>query len=268
MLGSIHRASIFLIGALCVFAASDEALVLARRYIAEQQFPKALLAVEAALAESPSDLKALKLKADIHYLLGDDRRAEQAILLALSIDPNHPDLIYTLGRIYSQQGRYDSAIQQFQKVIQVQPTYYKAYDNLGLCYEHQNEPQKAIHNYLKAIELVHKDSPAYSWPYANLANLLLNQGDFKQAFNLAVEAAERDPQSARNFYLTGKALIKLKQEEKSLRWLRRSMELDPDYPEPHYAIAQLFRKQGKLAEADQEFARFRELRAKAPGKLR
>ncbi|MBC8164573.1 MAG: tetratricopeptide repeat protein, partial [Bryobacteraceae bacterium] len=261
MPGHIHRASIVPIGALLLFAASEESLTLAKRYLAEQEFPKALLAVDAVLAQSPADLKALKLKADIHYLLGEDHRAEQTILSALRIHPDHEDLIYALGRVYSQQDRYVSAIQQFEKVVQLQPKSYKAYDNLGLCYEHLNQPERAIRNYLKAIELVHKDVPAYSWPYANLANLLLNQGDFRQAFNLATEAAERDPDSARNFYLAGKALIRLKQEEKSLRWLRRSMELDPEYPEPHYLLAQVLRRQGKPAEADQEFARFKELRA-------
>jgi tetratricopeptide (TPR) repeat protein len=131
-----------------------------------------------------------------------------------------------------------------------------------------SETDKAIRHYLKAIELVHKDVPEYDWPYANLANLLINQADYKQAFNLATEAAQRNPHSARNYYLVAKALTQLDQAERSFRWLRRSIELDPEYPEPRYLLAQLLRKQGKTQEAEEEFARFKELRAKTPAKLR
>jgi tetratricopeptide (TPR) repeat protein len=131
-----------------------------------------------------------------------------------------------------------------------------------------SETEKAIRHYLKSIEIVHKDVPEYDWPYANLANLLINQADYKQAFNLATEAAQRNPNSARNYYLVAKALTHLDQSERSFRWLRRSIELDPEYPEPRYLLAQLLRKQGKTDEAQEEFARFKELRAKTPAKLR
>ena len=263
----IQRALVITIGAF-LFAGSEESLVAVKRLLAGQEFAQALIAVEEVLARNPADLTALKLKADIHYLLNDDGNAERTLLSGLRIDPEHVDLNYALGRIYSQQTRYDAAIQQFEKVLRIQPGSYKAHDNLGLCYEHLNQPERAIRSYSKAIELVHKDAASYDWPYANLANLLLNQGEYKQAFNLAAEAAQKNPQSARNYYLTGKALVRLEQGDKSLRWLKRSIELDPEYPEPHYLLGQVLRKTGRVEEADQEFARFKELRAKAPARLR
>ncbi|HYI95124.1 MAG TPA: tetratricopeptide repeat protein, partial [Bryobacteraceae bacterium] len=239
-----------LIVAACL-ASGDDLLFTARQHLVAQRFAEALVAVEQYLGDNPRNVEALKLKGDVYYLLGKDGPAEQAFLAAVRIDPKFVEGQYSLGRVYYQQSRYDAAIEQFQKVLALQPDSYKAYDNLGLCYEHLNEVGPAVRYYLKSIELVHKDVPTYDWPYANLANLLIDQADYKKAFNLATEAAQRNPHSARNYYLVAKALTHLDQSEKSLRWLRRAIELDPEYPEPRYLLAQQLRKQGATKEAEE-----------------
>jgi Flp pilus assembly protein TadD len=96
----------------------------------------------------------------------------------------------------------------------------------------------------------------------------MKEDDNRRAFNLAVEAAERNPQSSRNFYLAGKALTRLEQWPKAERWLRRSAELDPTDAAPHYLLAQLYRRLERPAEADAERKLFLELQAKAPDKRR
>jgi tetratricopeptide (TPR) repeat protein len=263
----IWGASALFAGAL-LFAEQDARLQAVEKHLVAQEFPQALASVDAFLQQQPRHVGALKLKGDIHYLLAQDSSAEQAFSKAISIDPKHTQAHYALGRLYYQQSRYPLAIEQFNKVLQLAPGFYKAHDNLGLCFEHLGEHDSAIRHFLKAIDLVHKEFPEYDWPYANLANLLINRAEYKQAFNLAVEAAQRNPNSARNYYLAAKALTKLDQAPKSERWLQRSIELDPEYPEPRYLLARLLQQQGKTAEAEREFARFRELRDKAPLKLR
>lgn len=263
----LHWAPALFAGAL-LFAAEEPTLKTAEGYLVAQKFTEALTTVDRFLARHPGDTAGLKLKGDLHYLLGDDTSAEQAFLKALAIDPRNTQARYALGRVYYQQSRHVNAIKQFDKVLEIEPKFFKAHDNLGLCFEHTGDNQAAIRHYLKAIDLVHKDVPDYDWPYANLANLLINLADYKQAFNLAVEAAQRNPGSSRNFYLAAKALVKLDQSEKSLRWLERSIALDPNYPEPRYLLARVLQQQGKRDEAAKEFARFRELRRETPTKLR
>ena len=38
---------------------------------------------------------------------------------------------------------------------------------------------------------------------------MIKVGDYQRAFDLAAEAAERNPDEARNFFLAGKALVQL-----------------------------------------------------------
>ena len=144
------------------------------------------------------------------------------------------------------------------------PKLSNAYYTQTLCNASLNTEEECSRHYRKALDRVHKDPPTYDCPYANLAIWMINRGEYKKAFDLGVEASRRNPSSARNFYLTAKALSYLDQLDLSIKWLKQSIGLDPDYPEPHYLLARLYRKKGLQDEAQREFKAFRELASKRP----
>jgi len=129
-------------------------------------------------------------------------------------------------------------------VLRINPKSYRAFDNLGLCYESLGDSETATRYFLTAIKLVENDAPDYDWVYANLANLLLEKGDAEKAFAAASKAADRNPYSARDFYLGGKALAALGKNDLSANWLERSASLDPKYPEPLYLLARVYTQLG------------------------
>lgn len=243
-------------------------LILANVYFLSRRFAECQKVVEKLLSRNPKNSTALKLKAHTHYLASEDPEAIQTLQTAIEIDPKDEEALYSLGRIYYQQNRFEPAIAQFKRVLELNPKSYKGYDNLGLCYEALNQDQEAIGHYTKALDLVHKDHPDYDWPYANLANLMLKRGEDEKAFQLAAEAAQRNPNSARNFYLTAKALSRLDKADTAIKWLKQSIELDPIYPEPRYLLGQLYSKRGMKEEAQKELQVFQELQAKQPRRKR
>jgi tetratricopeptide (TPR) repeat protein len=183
-------------------------------------------------------------------------------------EPSLVEARYALGRIYYANGRHPQAVEQFSAVVQVDPGHYRAWDNLGLAYEGVGRIDDAVKAHVRSIALVSTAHKDYDWAYANLAELLMKQNDNRKAFNLAVEAVERNPASARNAYLAGKSLTRLDQWPQAERWLRRSADLDVRYPEPHYLLGQLLVRAGKRELADAEFALFKQLRAAEPEKRR
>ena len=213
----------------------------------------ALLKVDARHAD------ALKLRGDALYILGREPEAESSLLAALQAEASHAGARYALARIYYQQNRFPEAIENFQKLIEVDPTHFRAHDNLGLCYAALRQDTDAVRHFVKALDLVHKAHPEYDIVYANAANFFLERNDFQKAFQLGAEAAKRNPRSPRNFFLTGKALARLDKSELSIRWFQQAAALDPAYTEPHYWLANVYRKLGKTEEANQALARFREL---------
>jgi len=241
---------------------------LARAYLLAGQFEKSLATSSGLIVWHPGSVAGWRAKADAHYLLAQDDDAEASLLRALEIEPGNEDAAYSLGRIYYYRSRYAQASALFSNIIARNPSYYKAWDNLGLCQEGMGQPEAARKSYLRSIALVHKDHPNYDWAYANLASLLLKTGENRQAFDLAVEAATRNPNGAQNFYLAGKALMKLDQWERCERWLVKAAELDEAYPEPHYLLGQVYRRLEKKAESEAEFLRFQELKKRAVNRPR
>ena len=245
---------------------ADESLLLAlaQSRLFARQVPAALDTLERLLALNGRNVDALKLKARALYLAGRDADAERALNAAAALAPVDDEIVYDLGRIYYQQNRYRDAAAQFQRAITLNPRSHKAYDNLGLATEALGDVPQAIRHYLKAIDLVHKDHPHYDVVYANLADLMLKLGEYWKAFDLAAEAAQRNPDDARNLFLTGKALVKMERFDISLKWLERAVALDPSYPEPRYVLAQTYRRLGRAADAERELNAFQQARARAP----
>ncbi|MBL8179968.1 MAG: tetratricopeptide repeat protein [Bryobacterales bacterium] len=202
---------------------------------------------------------ARKLAADALYLSGKDTEAEEMLKSALALDPQHEPSIYALGRMYYQSSRYPEAVEQFQKVLRRDPKSFRAHDNLGLVYDAMHQDSLALKHFFAALDLVIKDHPEYDWAHANLADFFLKRNEFEKAFQLAAEAAKRNPASARNFFLTGKALAQMNKDGIALKWLRQSVVLDPDYGAAHYFLAQVLRRNGKSEEAAKHFDIFKKV---------
>jgi Flp pilus assembly protein TadD len=239
-------------------------LALANVYFMAQRFAESRTECERVLRLDPNEPTALKLEGNIDYLNGEFERAESTFVGLLDRHPQDEETAYMLGRIYYMQGRIDYAAGQFQRVLKIDPQSYKAYDNLGLCYQARGETEMATRYFLTAIKLVETDHPEYDWPYANLADLLLENNDFEKAFAAASKAADRNPYAARNFYLGGKALCKMQKIDLCVNWLERAVSLDANYPEPLYLLSKAYAQAGQEQKAKETLDKFQEVKARKP----
>ena len=233
-----------------------------------QRPAEAIATLDRIAAADANYVAALKVKAKALYLLQKDREAETVLQRAAERAPRDAEIPYDLGRIYYQQQRHAEAAQAFRKATELDPLAYKAWDNLGLAAEALGDVAQAQQHYLKALAIVHKDHPRYDVVYANFADLLIRLGNYQRAFDLAAEAAERNPDDARNFFLGGKALVQLGRSDVSVRWFERAIALNPDYPEPHYLLWQAYRKLGREADAERALKAFQAASARAPKERR
>jgi len=243
-------------------------LELANAYFMGQHFRQAKDVALQVLRFDSGNEAALEIKGNSEYLEGDSGAAIGTFIDLLERHPRNEDAAYMLGRVYYQEGALDQAIGQFERVLRLNAYSYKAYDNLGLCYEAKGDNDKATRYFLTAIKLVEKNHPEYDAAYADLAELLLKTGDTKKAFDAAAIAANRDPTSARNFYLGGKALEQLGKTDLAVNWLQRSAALDPSYPQPLYVLTLIYHKLGKEQASAEARKKFLEAQAKVSGKRR
>jgi tetratricopeptide (TPR) repeat protein len=237
---------------------------LAQAQLLAQHPADALASLERIPAEDADYLPALKVKAKALYLLARGRDAVATLKEAAARAPADAEIPYDLGRIYYQQGRYVEAEQSLRRAITLDAAAYKAWDALGLAYEALGDRVKARQHYLKAIALVHKDHPDYDVVYANVADLLIKEGDYERAFDFAAEAGQRDPEEPRNLYLAGKALARLGRHDLSVRWFQQATRLNPDYAEAQYQLFQAYRALGRTADAEQALEAYKAATARAP----
>lgn len=239
-------------------------LALAQAQLLGQDVSGALDTLGRVLARDPKHVPALKVKAKALYLSAKDAQAEEALRAAAALAPADAEIPYDLGRLFYHQQRFQHAADSFRRAIALDPGAYKAWDNLGLATEALGDVPQARRHYLHAISLVHESHPHYDVVYANFAELLIKAGEYQTAFDLAAEAAGRNPRDARNFFLAGKALVQMERHDIAVRWLEQAIALDPDYPAPRYLVAQAYRRLGRADQANDALKAFAAASARAP----
>ena len=75
---------------------------------------------------------------------GDFEKAIEKIEQALTLDPLSLPLMCTLGDAYSFAGRFDEALAQFDKIIEMEPNFRKAFEGRGMTHLAMGETEEAV----------------------------------------------------------------------------------------------------------------------------
>ena len=137
-------------------------------------------------------------------------------------DPKSPEYRYWLGRLAYDAGKYAQAIARFEESLARDPHFMRAHDNLGLCYEQLDDPDRAIEHYREAVRLNREAHSRSPWPPTNLAALLRQRGGQEEAGTLLHEALEYDEGFAKGHYELGVLLDEQGKTAESVRELERA----------------------------------------------
>ena len=233
--------------------------MLATVFMNERKPLNAAIALKKAETFAPldADTRMQLVLAYISMRRGDWARPELERLIAT--DPEHAGYNYWLARLDYDSGQYAAAIDRLQAVVRREPSFMRAYDNLGLCYEALNQNDEAIRQYREAIRRARAAGEKWPWPFLNLGILLKNDGQIEEAESLLNEALQADAAFAPALYHLGTILEQTDRIDKAIEMLVRATAADRSYAEPHFALARIYRRQGRTAEADAALATFQKL---------
>ena len=240
--------------------------LLAYSYFMQERFQEAGKTLRRLLDQNDRNADAHKLMGLTLFFYREYVLAQEELLTALRDRPQDQDILYYLGRVYYTQNNFGPAVKVFQRLLALNPKSYKAHDNLGLCYDALGRTEEAIAAFKTAQKLARTADPAYDWPYANLAEMLIKQNRAREALPQAREAVRINPASARNHFLLGKALAREGEIDLSLEQLQKAAELDPGLAEVHYLQGQMYQKLGQRDKATREFALFEKISKQTPHK--
>ncbi len=268
-------------------------LILGNLFVKEEDWENAIAAYRDALGLDPEYLSAVLGLADAYRLADRLEEAAAGYRRLLELDPNDNKAHYHLAEIHAAReeyrealavlehleatgeeraparnlkgqcllslGRLDEAEAEFRRALEMDERLSDAWYNLALLFEARGDAAGAIEAYETRLEAAPKDFRSHF----NLAQLYGAMGDparMEASFRLALEA---NPEFAVGHLYLAKALLDrgelLEAEVTALRGL--GLDPEPDMaPFGHFVLADIYNRQGRLAEAQREARRGQSLR--------
>ena len=147
--------------------------------------------------------------------------------------------------------RYDEAIEQYRKIIELRPNEFLGYINLGAALAGKGDPAAAIEQYERALQL-RADDPRLQ---RNLGQALLATGKIDEAiarFERALELRSRNDPRDETPELQlelGNALLQKGDVTEAMARYRRALELRPNFVAARANLGSALVKQGRRTEA-------------------
>jgi tetratricopeptide (TPR) repeat protein len=181
----------------------------------------------------------------------------KSIEVKREVDKDHPFAYEILvhfnsGVQFYQQRNFLKAIQAYQKVIKLDPTYIEAYNNLGIIYQELGDFDRAFEAYRKSIEI----NPQYEKGYNNLGILYYLQGRNEEALEAFQKALAINSSSIETHINLGVLFKKQGQLNKAIESYQNALEIDPLLREVHYNIALLYEQLDNIELAVGHYVQF------------
>jgi tetratricopeptide (TPR) repeat protein len=180
-----------------------------------------------AVSVDPNDVEAHFLLAEIQRS-GNPGLAANAYRKVVALDPTRGEAYLALGEILVSQGDHAGAREPLEKAAERLPDSARANYLLGVVYEKQKDPERALQAYSRATELEPKLVAAH---YAHAKLLRDHKKDNAAALASLEKAFELDPSNSDVLTDFGVALYDAKQGDRAGVVLEKAVTA-PDYKNP------------------------------------
>ena len=201
---------------------------------------------------------------------GDIKGAESVLTKAAFMNQGHVPTLKALAEVYAKSKRFPEAINQYQRIIQMNPSDSEARGRLAELYSWVGNNDKAIVVYKEAIELdknnhhlktglarvlrwsrrydeaeqlyneVLKDNPDDHEALKGLAKVYSRTGDLSSAGSILDRAIRLSPNDAELYKEKGNALAWKKEFSGAIEALQKAISLSPDNPDIHKTIGDVY----------------------------
>ena len=228
--------------------------------------------------------------AELDYQVGEIGKSAEVINTLRQLDPKNLDVLYSAYRTYSDladsalnaialldpdgarmhliiaehlinEGDRDGAIEQYKKVLQLDPQLPGAHFELGEALLQKSKTQREREEAEEAFKAELALNPGNVNAECRLGDLYLSAGNMRldAAYQSYAHALQLQPNFSNAQLGMGKVLIRMGKNQEALAHLREAARLDPVDSTAHYLLAQTYRRLGQMPDADAELKVFEEL---------
>ncbi len=171
--------------------------------------------------------------------------ALKAFADALTLWPEYPEVMNSMGRTLAEIGEHQRAVVCYAKALHLRPRYVKALSNMGYSLLAIGQTGEAVQSLMLAIEF----EPHFADAYVHLSKALLLSRRYQDAIDASVRALQLQPDSLDPLLNTGCALMQQGRQAEAVTLFQQALDLRPTEPRFLNNLGQLLLEQGRVAEA-------------------
>ncbi|MBU3560439.1 tetratricopeptide repeat protein [Polynucleobacter hallstattensis] len=180
------------------------------------------------MLQQDSTLPLIEQAFNLHQQ-GKFKEAQAFYEQALTIDPNHFDVLQLLGTLFLEAGQFIKAVEFLTKALQIKPDFVEAYSNLGIALQELQRFEEALVSYNEAIRI----NPNYAEAYSNRGIALKELERFEEALVSYDQAISIKPDNAEAHSNRGVVLQTLQRFEEALVSYNEAIRINPNYVEAY-----------------------------------
>jgi tetratricopeptide (TPR) repeat protein len=230
-------------------------MALARDLVDLGKYKEATPYLRSYLDRNPKDQQAW-------YLLGKTylQLSEDALGKINQIDPNSVTAHIVAGEIDESMHNYDGALVEYKKAADLAPQQPGTHEHMGNTFWVTGKWESAATEFNAEL----KNNPNNCTARWKLANATLEaNGSASDALSGLNQAIERCPRLMQARVDRARALIKLGRQKEALPDLLMAEQESPKEPSIHFLLSQVYKADGKTAEAHQELRTYADLQREA-----
>ena len=144
-----------------------------------------------------------------------------------------------------QENKFHVAVNLYRRVLEVNPNYAPAHNNLGVLFQQTGEHQKAKDCFEKALDI----DPNYIEANNSLADIYSMVGKYLKAKSYYEKTIEINPNHPHAHNNLGATFNKLGEYQKAKDCFEKAIEISPNHPQAYNSLGVVFQELGKSQEA-------------------
>ncbi|REJ56984.1 MAG: tetratricopeptide repeat protein, partial [Microcystis wesenbergii TW10] len=160
---------------------------------------------------------------------------------AIELNPNYANAYNNRGNLYQDLQKYELALDDYNKAIELNPNYANAYNNRGILYRRQQKYKLALDDYSKAIDI----NPNFAGAYNNRGILYDNQQKYELALSDYNKAIDINPNFAMAYNNRGTLYYNQQKYDLALDDFNKAIELNPNFAEAYVNRGNIYSEQQK-----------------------
>ena len=161
-------------------------------------------------------------RGELQAAAGAEDSALEDFDAAVQLDPKRWQAWHNRGVSHAMQGRFDEAMSDLDRTVELQPSYANAWFNRGELFYEAGDYDRAIDDYNRAIELRPEDSAAHN----SRGHAYYRLGDYRTAVQNYTQAIRLDAGNAAAYTNRGDAYADLGQYAQAARDYRAAIRID------------------------------------------